>query len=169
VRLRRDKGTPEHLGNTFESLLRRWLSEEELNVYRACNSWPQVVGAKLAERCAPGEFSNGVLVVYVVNPVWLQELQFFKNEILRRLNERLGTPVIRDLVFRLAPSERRRTSVAGAAAGRVAGATVPALEPVELAGGRSTHATTSHQDAVEATIRRPVRSRRKRAQDDTNG
>ncbi len=101
VRFRNRNSTPEPLRETFGSLLRRWMSEEELEVYRACGAWREIVGAKLAEKSEPSEFRNGTLIVTVASAVWLQELQFLKLELQRKLNGRLSRPHIHEIVFRL--------------------------------------------------------------------
>lgn len=104
------KSAIEPIGQTVRSLLRQWLTEEELRVYAACGQWERVVGTKLAERSEPLEFRNGVLLVRASSPVWAQELQFLKHEILRRLNTLVGAPIVKDLLFRqgrLRPKESR--------------------------------------------------------------
>lgn len=110
------KSAIEPIGQTVRSLLRQWLTEEELRVYFACAQWERVVGAKLAERSEPLEFRNGVLLVRASSPVWAQELQFLKHEILRRLNALVGAPIVKDLLFRqsrLRPKESRLPGKAG--------------------------------------------------------
>ena len=58
---------------------------EKLRVYRAWEAWPEVVGPANAIRAQPTRFRNGKLFVTVFHPALMQELQFVKERIRRRL------------------------------------------------------------------------------------
>ena len=78
-------------------MLQRLDPEQELGAYRVWDIWTQEVGAAIASRAQPSQVRNGVLVVTVATHAWLQELQFMKDALRERLNERLGAPIIRDI------------------------------------------------------------------------
>ena len=45
---------------------------------------------------------NGLLVVAVDHPVWLQELsRYHKSLLLQKIKERVGKNAVRDIVFRI--------------------------------------------------------------------
>jgi hypothetical protein len=58
-----------------------------------------VVGAAIAARAEPVGLRDGVLSVRVQGAAWMQELQFAKDDIRARLNQRLGGERIRDMYF----------------------------------------------------------------------
>jgi hypothetical protein len=63
--------------------------------------WDEVVGSAIAAQARPAAFKNGELLVHATNSVWLQQLQFLRQEILRKLNARCGDPFIRELKFKI--------------------------------------------------------------------
>ena len=68
--------------------------------------WAEVVGPQVAGATEVLGVSGGVLRVATKSAVWSQELTFYKADILRRLNARVGTPLggtreaaIKDILF----------------------------------------------------------------------
>lgn len=59
--------------------------------------WRRTVGPQIAARTLPETVKRGVLYVLVSSPVWLHQLQFMKEEILRKMNELSGSEKIRGL------------------------------------------------------------------------
>ncbi len=76
---------------------------EKLRVYRAWEAWPEVVGSANAKRAQPTRFRNGKLFVTVFHPALMQELQFVKERIRRRLNRHIGAEVITHIYFGRGP------------------------------------------------------------------
>ena len=72
---------------------------EKLRAYRAWEVWPEVVGPANARRAQPARFRNGKLFVTVFHPALMQELQFVKERIRRRLNRHIGAEVITHIYF----------------------------------------------------------------------
>jgi len=70
-----------------------------VNQQRAANLWPTVVGKKIAENTTIQDVEHGVLIVRAVSPVWAQELQFQKKEVLFKINKALGKKTIKDIRF----------------------------------------------------------------------
>ena len=66
------------------------------------DAWQSIVGSFIAAHSAPAALRDGVLYVRVLQPALHYELeQISKAEILRKLRQRFGGKVIRDLRFRL--------------------------------------------------------------------
>ena len=66
---------------------------------QAANIWPTVVGEKIAENTTVQDVKHGVLFVRANSPVWAQELQFQKKEVLFKINSALGKKTIKDIRF----------------------------------------------------------------------
>ena len=62
--------------------------------------WDKVVGPQAAEATEPDSVREGVLFVRTKSSVWSHELTFLKATIISRLNQRIGKPVIRDIIYR---------------------------------------------------------------------
>ncbi len=72
---------------------------EKLRVYRVWEIWPKVVGAANARGAQPTKFRNGKLFVTVFHPALMQELQFVKARIRKRLNHYIGVDLISQIYF----------------------------------------------------------------------
>ena len=70
-----------------------------VNQQQAVNLWPIAVGKKIAENTTVQDVKHGVLIVRVDSPIWAQELQFQKKEVLFKINKALGKKTIKDIRF----------------------------------------------------------------------
>ena len=76
---------------------------EKLRVYRVWEIWPKVVGPANARGAQPTKFRNGKLFVTVFHPALMQELQFVKGRIRKRLNHYIGANLISQIYFARGP------------------------------------------------------------------
>jgi len=96
----RKRGEPPHsLGEVLGNFLRRSGLNPKIQEQKILRSWDKAVGDAIAERTQPVCVKNRVLQVKVTNSVWMQELQFMKNLIIQRLQERTGENLLKDLRF----------------------------------------------------------------------
>ena len=85
--------------------------------------WAEVVGPQVAGATEVIGIRDGVLIVSTKSAVWSHELTFYKADILRRLNSRIGAPAgpsrdgaIKELMLdTLTAAERRNGEMAAAA------------------------------------------------------
>jgi predicted nucleic acid-binding Zn ribbon protein len=76
--------------------------EQRLQQSQVFFLWPQIVGADIARHAQPVSLRNGLLIVAVDHPVWLQELsRFHKPLLLQKVRQRIGAKAVRDIVFRI--------------------------------------------------------------------
>ena len=61
--------------------------------------WDDVVGAKVSENTTPEKVEAGTLYNKASNPTWRQELVFKKEDILKKLNKKLGEKTIKEIKF----------------------------------------------------------------------
>lgn len=87
-------------GDLLDSLLQGWGLNERLQQYRAVLIWDDVVGPQIAARTRPERIRDGVLEVCVDQPVWMQQLQLLKPQLLAKLNARLGDAPLRDIFLK---------------------------------------------------------------------
>ena len=74
-------------------------SDKGVKQQQAVNLWPTAVGKKIADNTPVQDVKHGILIVHAESPVWAQELQFKKKEILSKLNSTLGKTTIKDIRF----------------------------------------------------------------------
>lgn len=87
---------PERVDDALQHVLQRIDPDRRLQLFRV---WAAEVGAAVAARATPAGFRDGILSVRVNGATWMQELQFAKETIRQRLNQRLGGEVVRDVYF----------------------------------------------------------------------
>lgn len=96
------RGGVRPLGPLVEEGLAGLGLERKIREHTAPLVWAEVVGPQVAGATEVLAVDRGVLRVSTKTSVWSQELTFYKVDILRRLNARLGCardPVITDIVF----------------------------------------------------------------------
>jgi predicted nucleic acid-binding Zn ribbon protein len=100
--------TPTRVRNPLASVLRRVDPDRRLRAYKVWTFWDDEVGEAIAARAQPVALRAGVLTVAVSSHTWMQELQFLRDDIIRRLNTRLGETLITDLFLVSATVEERK-------------------------------------------------------------
>lgn len=95
----RDERRGAEVGSVLRDVLKRIDPEKRLRAFEVWNFWGEVAGSVLARRAQPSGYRNGVLFVTVGAHAWMQDLQFMKETLRQRLNERLGSDLIRDITF----------------------------------------------------------------------
>ena len=88
--------------NLLPSLMQKLGLAERLQENEITGAWQSIVGDFIASHSAPVSLREGVLYVRVLQPALHYQLeQISKREILRRLKQRFGSRIIRDIRFRL--------------------------------------------------------------------
>lgn len=93
--------TPVRLGEVLKAALARLPAGADLVDWALWKDWEQVVGAPLARHARPLRLRRGVLVVAVDDSLWMHELQYMKQDLVDRLNARLGRTVVRQIFLAL--------------------------------------------------------------------
>lgn len=91
----------ESLGDILARVMEGEALERKLKHPAVFRNWARIVGPLLARRCWPVSVRKGVLLVRVAGPVWMQELQFQKTELLKKVTEAAGPGQIEDIRFTL--------------------------------------------------------------------
>lgn len=89
----------ERLGDLLQQSLRRLELGAQLEAYAVWPVWNEVVGKPVALNAQPEKIRNGTLFVKVSSPVWMQQLQFMKDLIADKLNQRLRAAVVKNIFF----------------------------------------------------------------------
>ena len=89
----------ESIGAVLEQSLKRFDLAPRLDEYGVWPIWREVVGKVIARNAQPEKIRNGTLFVKVSSPVWMQELQFMKEMIAGKLNQRLNGEIVKNIFF----------------------------------------------------------------------
>ena len=90
------------LGDALRAALARLPASTGLVHYPLWSEWATTVGPVIAAHARPSQLRRGVLVVMVDGPEWMHELQYVKRDLCEKLNQRLGSSVVRDVYLVLA-------------------------------------------------------------------
>ncbi len=87
------------LGEAIGKLVRNLGMEGRLEEQQAVDRWAQVVGDRIAVHARAVFFDGGKLFVECDSATWSQELHYMKPDILNRLEQSFGRPLVRDIIF----------------------------------------------------------------------
>lgn len=76
--------------------------------HRIGTQWEEIVGAQIAAHCRPLGIRGSVLELQVDSPVWSQQLQLRKPELLAKLAAHFGRDAPTELRFQVGYAPRRR-------------------------------------------------------------
>ena len=89
-------------GDLLPKLMQRLGLRERLHETEVIDAWSKIVGDFIAAHSSPVALREGILYVRVLQPALHYELeQISKPEILRKLKQRFGAKIIRDIRFRV--------------------------------------------------------------------
>lgn len=94
---RADDRDPQPFGSGIERLVHERGWDVDVAVGGVMGRWSQVVGAQVAEHCAPEHFDEGALVVRADSTAWATQVRLLAPTVLRRLAEELGEGVVERL------------------------------------------------------------------------
>jgi len=103
------KPQPVHsiLGKTLRSLE----IDLPLKAYSIWGAWEEIVGETIALQARPRVIRNRILFIDVSHSTWMQQLQFLKPNLIKKMNTFIGEPYIQDIRFGLGkiPMPARRS------------------------------------------------------------
>ena len=88
---------PKLLGDQLDQFVveRGWAVD--VAVGAVIGRWPQIVGAEIAQHCAPVDFVEGVLTIRADSTAWATQLRLLSSSLLTRLAEDVGEGTVAEL------------------------------------------------------------------------
>ncbi len=74
--------------------------EKKVKEGKVFEVWEEAVGKKVASHTRPQRIKGGRLFVGVSDSAWLQELSFLKENIIKKINKRLGEETVKEIFFK---------------------------------------------------------------------
>ena len=103
----RRKGTPTAVGELVGQVLGELGLDGVARAHEIGACWEDAVGAQVASHCRPIGLRGEVLELEVDSPVWAQQLQLRKPELLSALERSLGSRAPRELRFQVGYARAR--------------------------------------------------------------
>jgi len=100
---KKNKDDFKHIGNILCEVLNTFRLDPDLELTSIFSLWDDVVGEAVAKNARPAGFKGKILLVYVGSSVWIQELQYYRKDMIRNLNEALGKELVADIKFKIGP------------------------------------------------------------------
>ena len=101
----------QHIKLAIKSFLNKSGLKEGIEEQKAIKIWDKIVGPKISNNTEPISIKNGVIIIKTNNSVWRQELQFQKQKIIKKLNQKLKKKIIREIIFKWTHN-KKTTSIA---------------------------------------------------------
>ncbi len=89
----------QHIGGALKKLIKTAGLEKGIAQQKALEIWSETVGETVSKNTEPISIEHGILIIKTTTPVWRQELQFQKKEIIEKLNKKLNKKLIKDIRF----------------------------------------------------------------------
>jgi len=96
---KRIMGNTKSIKNIILDIFNKPGVKEKFNENLAIAYWDSVVGREISRHTDPQKVVAGTIFVKVDDATWRNELTFFKNEIIQKLNQKIGKKVINEIKF----------------------------------------------------------------------
>lgn len=91
------------IGSVIDQILGTKRPKTAAGVARVFQLWERAVGEIIAANARPAAFKDKILLVHVNSSPWLHQLQFLKEEIIKKVNAALIDESIDDIKFKIGP------------------------------------------------------------------
>ena len=101
--MKKRKNEVVHIGSVINKVLKTHRSEFDEDLTQVWSLWDSAVGEAIAKNTRPAAFKGKLLLVNVISSTWMHELQFFKKDIIKKINEALGKALVEEIKFKIGP------------------------------------------------------------------
>lgn len=95
--MQRKSAYPEIIRNILSPFLKRTGLSWRIKEQKIIENWQEIVGRDIARNTEPSKLRGGVLYIKVSNSIWMQQLQFLKEEIIKRIHQEIKGVGLDDL------------------------------------------------------------------------
>jgi len=106
------------VGEALRDLLRGMGLEGRLAEVEIARAWPRVVGRGMAGHARPMRLDGGRLLIHATDSATLHRLSMMRRDIVRNLNDAVGTPAVKEVRLRIGPLSESVQASAGRGAPR---------------------------------------------------
>lgn len=99
MKIRQKKKDASHIGDILSKKLGALAGRSDLELLSLWETWTEAVGEEVARHTRPKAFKGTLLLVTVDSSVWMHHLSMMKNEIITRINKKLGEDTLREIRF----------------------------------------------------------------------
>lgn len=91
---------PQSMDQLLKEFMKRIPHRTKLQRGMVLHIWPEIVGEKIASVCKNLHFEGSRLVVDVETSAWRHEIHMNRFSIAKKLNEKVGSKIVKEIVVR---------------------------------------------------------------------
>ena len=95
------RGKPQDIGSVIQRFVSDCDIAAKLKKFSIFNHWDEIVGNDLGSRTKPEKISRATLYISVTNSTWANELSMMSGQLLGKINNYIGSDVIKELRFKV--------------------------------------------------------------------
>jgi len=88
------------ISGILSKLLKQYGLEGKMLEYTMADKWEAIVGNTIASHTCPAGIRYKKLYILVDSPVWVQEMSFYKDELIEKVNNYFGKKIINDVYLK---------------------------------------------------------------------
>jgi hypothetical protein len=110
--MRKKTSRPLLVGDILQDTLRRRNIPINCRDQEILAGWEKTVGPVISQQTRPEKIRDKTLYLKVSSPIWMQQLQFMKSELIEKVNAVLGKDVIGNIFFNVGVIETQPVKAA---------------------------------------------------------
>lgn len=105
---RRTRGSLASINDLLPKAVKRLNLEEHFNKLNLEKHYEDIFGSEIAKASNPDKIIKGTLYINVSSSAWLMQLSFMKDEFKKKINERLGKRLVKNITFKVGKVSRTK-------------------------------------------------------------
>lgn len=99
---------PLPIASILKPLLKKYGLEAQMQVYTLIDRWEKIAGHQIASHTLPYQLKFKKLYLYVDSSVWMNHLNYLKEELKGKINREMGEPIVKEISLKIGPVEKNR-------------------------------------------------------------
>lgn len=96
------------VSDILTNLMKGYGLSAKTHEYKILKTWGTTVGDKISSHTQPSRLIRGVLTVDVDSPAWIHQLTFYKEDLIKKINNEIGKGMVKDIRFKVGKVEGKR-------------------------------------------------------------
>ncbi len=85
------------LKHVLEAVLKEHKLASDIEAYKVFPLWQEIAGPTVANHCRPVRLNGDTIYVEVDDPIWLSQLRYMRQDLLRKIDMRIKPGLFREL------------------------------------------------------------------------
>lgn len=90
----------QRVSGILDRVLKKYGLEGKIMEYTVADKWEDIVGKTIASHSYPAGIHYRRLYIIVDSPVWLQEMSFYKEDLVDKVNRYFGKKIIKEVYLK---------------------------------------------------------------------